>query len=119
MTNRGLSQEENLKKVAQSMKMIDDGKWTEKNGNKCSELVLIGVGLKKADGGRERKTQRHEGMEDPQGSILRWQIARCSFLALSALERKYTKKDNVRVLEEIGIRSHVTNIALVHKQISN
>ena len=74
MTHRGLSQEENLKNVAQSMKMIDDGKWTEKNGDKRSELVFIGNGLKKADGGRERKTWRREGMEDSQGSILRWHI---------------------------------------------
>ena len=74
MTNRGLSQVETLKNAAQSMKMIDDGKWTEKNGDKRSELVFIGNGLKKADGGRERKTRRHEGMEDSQGSILRWHI---------------------------------------------
>jgi G3E family GTPase len=47
MTKRGLSQEENLKNAAQSLKMIEDGKWTEKNGDKRSELVFIGVGLKK------------------------------------------------------------------------
>ena len=47
MTNRGLLQEENLKNTAQSMKMIEDGKWTEKNGDTHSEPVFTGVGLKK------------------------------------------------------------------------
>ena len=47
MTKQGLSQEENPKNAAQSLKMIEDGKWTEKNGDKRSELVFIGVGLKK------------------------------------------------------------------------